>query len=167
MIAVNAGGREPELNEPDIAQPGRLQMAKDSTKLVDLMEQAREVFALNPMMGPQIEQFLKAQDDILEETEAFSTAWFQRRHEAAHSALEAVRKADGHGGDPSNAMQAMIDWQQGSFRRMADDVQGWVELCSRCAGCMTRAEVEAGKEGAEEIAKRAKTAAHTNHATPV
>jgi len=64
-------------------------------------------------------------------------------------------------------MRAMMDWQQESFRRMAEDLQQWVEMCSRCAGRMADAEVAAGKHGAEEAAKRTKSAARTNHSTPV
>ncbi len=140
---------------------------KDKTSLGDLMQQVKGVFAVNPMIAPQQEQFWKAQDRILEESEAFSKAWFARRHEATQSALEAVHRMNGGGGDPSAALQAMTDWQQGSIKRLAEDMQQWVELCTTCAGRIAQAEVEAGKEGAEEIAKRAKSVAKTEHATPV
>jgi len=146
---------------------GSMEMADDAKKVGDLMEQAQEMLSLNRAVGPQMEGFWKAQGGILEETEAFSKAWFERRHDSAKAALEAVRKANGDGAAPSAAMQAMIDWHHGSFRRMAEDMQKWVELCSRCASRMTQAEVDAGKEGAEEIIKRAKSAAKTKHATPV
>ena len=114
-----------------------------------------------------MEQFWKAQDAILEETEAFSKAWFERRHEATRQAVEAVRKLNGEGGggaDPTAAMRAMAEWQQGSLRRMAQDMQEWVELCSRCAARVTDAEVEAGKKGAEKLATRAR---NRKQATPV
>lgn len=133
----------------------------------DFMEQARSMLAVNPMIAPQMEQFWKAQDGMLDDAQTFTKAWFERRHDATRSALEIVRKVSGNSADPSGAMQAMVDWQQGSFRRLAEDMQEWVELCSSCAGRMTDAEVEAGKEGAEEVAKRAKSAANTKHSTPV
>jgi hypothetical protein len=142
-------------------------MASESAKVGDLIGQAREVFALTPLVAPQLERFWSAQDRILDEAEGFSRAWFERRHEAAETALEALRKANGDGTDLSAAMRAMVDWQQSSFQRLTDDVQDWVELCSRCAGRMTRAEVEAGKDGADEVAKRTKAVAKTNHSTPV
>ncbi|KPQ16164.1 MAG: hypothetical protein HLUCCO18_09430 [Rhodobacteraceae bacterium HLUCCO18] len=132
----------------------------------DLMERTRGLFAAAPLNEPQMEQFWKAQDAILEETEAFSKAWFERRHEATRQAVEAVHKLNGEGGggaDPTAAMRAMAEWQQGSLRRMAQDMQEWVELCSRCAARVTDAEVEAGKKGAEKLAKSAKS----KHATPV
>ncbi len=142
-------------------------MADESKRVGDPMEHVQGMLALNPVIGPQMQEFWKAQDGVLKETEAFSKAWFERRHAAAQSALETVRKANGNGADPSAAMRAMIDWQQGSFRRMAEDLQEWVEMCSRCAGRMADAEVAAGKEGAEEVSKRAKSAAKSNHSTPV
>ncbi|WP_093026714.1 hypothetical protein [Ruegeria marina] len=131
------------------------------------MEQARGMMAVNPAIAPQMEHFWKAQDRILSETEAFSKAWFKRRHEAAQSALDAVRKLNGDAADPSAAIRAMADWQQNSFKRVAEDMQQWVELCANCTGRMAEAEAEAGKEGAEEVAKRTKSAANTKHSTPV
>ncbi len=138
-------------------------MAKDSnTSFTDLADQAREMMATNPMVAPQMEQFWKAQDGILKEAEAFSEAWFQRRHEAAKTALDAVRDANGEGEAPPTAMRTMLDWQQHSLQRLAEDMQQWVELCSRCASRMTAAEVDAGKEGVEEVAKRAKSTTKKN-----
>lgn len=142
-------------------------MADESQKVGDLMKQIQGMLALNPEIGPRMEEFWKTQDGILEETEAFSKAWFERRRDAARTALEAVRKANGNGSDPSAAMQAMLEWQQQSFRRMAEDMQQWVELCSHCAARMTQAEIEAGKDGADQAAKRAKSTANTTKATPV
>lgn len=143
-------------------------MAVDSkTTLANIMDQARSMMAMNPVLAPQMEQFWKAQDEILKEAENFSSAWFQRRHEATQSALEAVREVDGNGADPSAAMRSLVDWQQHSFQRIGDDMQQWVELCSRCAGRVASAEAEAGKESVEEVAKRAKSNAKTKHATPV
>lgn len=140
---------------------------KDTTALGELMKEAKGMLAVNPMIAPQQEHFWKAQDRILEETEAFSKAWFARRHEATQSAIKAMQKLNDNGADPSSAVKAMLDWQQGSIKRMAEDMQQWVELCTTCAGRIAQAEVEAGKEGAEEIAKRAKSVAKTEHATPV
>jgi len=164
---VNAALAVSEFSDTDFAQLGRVTMANESTKVGDVMEQARTMLALNPVVGPQMEQFWKAQDGILKETEAFSKAWFKRRHEAATTALETVQTTNGNGPDPTAAMRAMVDWQQGSFQRLVDDMQEWVDLCSRCAGRMTQAESEAGKEGAEKAAKRAKSAAKTQDSTPV
>lgn len=137
------------------------------TSFEDFLEQTRGMMAFNPMLAPQMEHFWRAQDGVLEEAEAFAQAWFRRRHEAARSALELARKMNGNGGDPSAALRGMMDWQQHSFERLAGDMQEWIELCSRCAGRMTAAEVDVAKEGTEEIAKRAKSGAKAKHSTPV
>jgi len=143
-------------------------MTTDSTTTANnLLERARSLLAANPVIGPQVEQFWKAQDSILKESEAFSKAWFDRRHKAARSAINAMRKISGDGADPSAAMRAIMDWQQGSFQRLADDTQEWVALCARCTGRMADAEAEAGKRSVQEVAKRAKSATVTKHATPV
>jgi hypothetical protein len=133
----------------------------------DLMSQARGMLAVNPMIAPQMEQFWKAQDEVLEEAEAYSKAWFERRHDAAQSALETVRKVGSNGADLAAAMQAMVEWQQHSFQRMAQDMQQWVDLCTRCAARVSDAEMEAGKESLEEVEKRTKSTAKQKHATPV
>lgn len=143
-------------------------MATESkTAIPDFVEQARAMLVINPLIAPQMEQFWKAQDQILEESEAFSRAWFERRHEATKTALEAVDKMEGTGADPAAAMRSMADWQQASVQRLAADLQQWVELCARCTRRMTDAEVEATEEGVEEVGKRAKSATRTKHATPV
>lgn len=143
-------------------------MASESnTPLNDLIEQSRAIMGANPMIAPQMEQFWKAQDAILEETEAFTKSWFDRRHKAAQTALEALRNVNGDGADPSAATRTMMDWQQHSFQRLASDMQEWLELCSRCANRVSSAEVEGSKKGLEEVAKRAKSTAKTKHATPV
>lgn len=146
-------------------------MAANSNKAMsDMMDEARSMLLANPMIAPQMEQFWKAQRAILEEGQAFSKAWFERRQEAIRTALDAVRKVN-DGNDPGAAMQAMAEWQQGSFQRLTDDMQDWFELCSHCAGPIAEAEVEASEEGVKEATKRAKSATNTNtntkHSTPV
>lgn len=138
-----------------------------NTSMTDLMKEMRGMMAANPMLAPQMEQFWKAQDGILREIEDFSQAWFKRRHEAAQSALDTVRDMNGNGADPSAAMQSMMDWQQHSVQRLGEDMLEWAELCSRCAGRMTSAELEASMEGTEEATKRAKSATKSKQATPV
>lgn len=143
-------------------------MAKNDTKtLADMMQQVRGMFAANPMIAPQQEHFWKAQDRILDETEAYAKAWFARRHEAAQAALDVVHRINGDGGDASATLQAMTDWQQGSVKRLAEDMQQWIELCTTCAGRIAQAEVAAGREGADALARRSQSAAKAKHATPV
>lgn len=140
-------------------------------KFSDMMEQTRNILSANPMISPQMEKFWEAQDRMLQETEAYSQAWFKRRHEATQAALDAVQKMNGKKADSSATVQAMADWQHGSIQRMTKDMQQWFDLCTTCVGQMTQAEVEAGQKGAEEAAKTAKSAAksaqNNKKATPV
>jgi len=143
-------------------------MATDpKTSFSDAMRQAQALLASPPMMAPQAEQFWKAQDDILKETEAYWKAWFDRRHQATKSAAEAMQKMNADTQDPAAAMQAMADWQRHSLERVVEDMQQWVDLCSRCTGRLAEADVVAGKEAIEEVEKRTKPAAKSKHATPV
>ena len=151
-------------------------MAKTSdSSLADLVEQARGMMAVNPMLTPRVEQFWQAQDSLLQEAETFSEARFQRRHEAAQSARDIAHRSardiahrmNGDATDPSRVMDGIMEWQRHSFERMAEDMQQWVDFCARCAGHMTATELEAEKDGVEEAAKRTKSATKTNHSTPV
>jgi hypothetical protein len=137
------------------------------TGATDLIAQTRGILVANPVVAPQVEQFWKAQGGILEEAEAYSNAWFQRRREAARTALEAVRKASSNHMDSANALSAMTDWQQHSFQRLMQDAQGWLDLWTRCANRMADAKMSAGLEGLEEVEKRTRPASRTRQTTPV
>jgi hypothetical protein len=144
-------------------------MGSHSTRpLEDLMKQAQGMLAVNPMIVPQLEQLLKAQDTILDEAERFTRAWFERRHAAMRSALDVAREASGNGSAGStSALQAMSDWQRGSTERMTEDVRCWLEFCTRCTGHFAAGETEARKEGVEVAEKRATQPGKWKHATPV
>jgi len=143
-------------------------MAKsDDTALTDLMKQTQAAVTLNPMVRPQIEQFWQAQEKMLQEAQAFTEHWFERRHDATKTALKAADHVTNGGSDPSEALKTMSDWQRHSVERVMEDFREWVELCTRCAGHVTTAEVEAEKEGLEKAAKQVKSASKTKHATPV
>jgi hypothetical protein len=117
---------------------------------------------------PAAVPFWHAQDGILDEAESFSREWFRRRHEAAQSAIEAARAMGRSGaGDATGAARALADWQRGSAERLAEDMRGWFEFCSRCAEHVAEAQMEAGKEGLEAAGEDIAAAAKTRHATPV
>lgn len=142
--------------------------ANRTRPLEDLMKQAQGMLAVNPMIVPQLEQFLKAQDSILDEAERFARTWFERRHAAMRSALDVAREASADGGAGStSALQAMSDWQRGSTERMAEDVRCWLEFCMRCTGHFAAGETEARKEDAEAAEKRATQPGKWKHATAV
>ena len=134
----------------------------------DVMQQAKGLLAVNPIMAPQFEQFWKMQENVLQEAEAFSRGWFQRRHEAAKSALEATRGLNGNGAAESpSALQAITDWNRHSMERMTEDFQEWMKFCTQCAGHLSAAEAEAGKQELEEARKHASAAGKAKHSNPV
>lgn len=112
----------------------------------DLTEMARKtqaLFTANGAAGAQFEQFLEMQDSLLEEAETFARHWFERRHAATETAIEALHEAKSNGAaDPAQAMRAITDWQRGAFERLAADMQEWTALCMRCAGAATTAQLD-------------------------
>jgi hypothetical protein len=76
-------------------------MASDATTdVTEMMRKTQDTVASVSAMTPQMEQFWKAQDGILDEVEDYTRAWFDRRHAATRSAVEAVREVSGNGTDP-------------------------------------------------------------------
>ncbi|WP_101067954.1 phasin family protein [Roseovarius salinarum] len=147
-------------------------MARKQTKsdksISEILRPAQEALSLNPVFGPQVEQFWAAQEKMLDETETFTRHWFERRHEAARTALDAARKASASGtSDPAEAMQAMRDWQQHSMERMTADAREWFDCMARCAGHFVSGEMEASEAAVGTAAKQAGAAAKSKSSTPV
>lgn len=138
------------------------------SSITDVVKQMQKLYATGPVVFPPAEHFWQAQEDILGETEAFARHWFERRHTATRTALETARKISEKGpSDPVGAIQAMADWQAHSMERMAEDLREWLDLWSRCAAHMTRAEVETGQEGLEKLAKSAASTRRKKDDVPV
>ena len=126
-----------------------------SAAISDVMQQFQRTLGATPMTAPQMEQFWKAQDHLLEEAERFSQHWFERRHAAARTALEAAQDMRENGAqDPAAAMKAMGDWQAESAQRLMADWQEWIELCSRCAGHLAAGGAEARQETGKSAAPK-------------
>lgn len=124
--------------------------SKRADGLNQLIEQAQGMFKMNSLGTPQVEHFWKAQDDIVSELEAYSKDWFKRRHEAVDSALDTANKLNGNGADTNEVIGSLVRWQQQSMQRMVEDVQQWAQLCSKCAGMLAGAQMDAGKEAVEK-----------------
>lgn len=139
----------------------------NDSALADFVKQTQAAITLNPMLRPQIEQFWQTQEKMLQEAQAFTQHWFERRHVATKTALKAVKNVANGGSDASGALKTMSDWQKHSIERVFEDFREWVELCTRCAGLATTAEAEAEKAGLKEAARQMKSAAKTKHAIPV
>jgi len=120
-------------------------------------ETLKEVWQLmnaNPFMAPQVEHFWEAQDYLLNETEAFTAKWFARRHAATRAAIDAARTmAKSGSGHPDSSLQTLSDWQSQSAERVAEDIQEWLDLWSRCADFVARSESQVGAEGLEKAVK--------------
>ena len=96
-------------------------MAKDQaqTDITDLARQTQALFKLNGTAAPQFEQVMKVQEGMLEQAETFTRHWIERRQDAVETALEALNKMNSTDKpDPAAAMQAIFDWQRGSFERL-------------------------------------------------
>lgn len=123
--------------------------------------------SLSPLVGPQVHQFWDMQERLLNEVETFSKHWFERRHTAARTALQTTAAMFETGTtDPAAAAKALHDWQMQSAERITEDVQEWIDLCTRSAELVTSAEVAANKETMEAVSDTVKDAGH-RHATPV
>ncbi|WP_372573538.1 hypothetical protein [Ruegeria jejuensis] len=120
------------------------------------------------MITPQIEQFWNAQDKLLDEAEAFSRHWFQRRHEAARTALEVARETtSGDSVEPAKAMQTLAEWQRHSIERMVEDAREWFDVVSRCAQHVSETEADAVEKTAEAVTKVARKTKSTAKSEPV
>ena len=133
-----------------------------------IFQQIGKTAPLDLFFGPQLKHFWEAQEQILDETEAYARGWFERRHTAARTALALVRDAAERGGsDPMVTYRAMMDWQMHSAERLNADMEQWLELCARCANCLSRGEIEAGTESLEGMGEITQQARGARHATPV
>jgi hypothetical protein len=141
---------------------------KDTATGMELFKDVAAIFAVNPIIAPQVTQFWQAQDRILDEVEGFSKHWFTRRHTATQTALDVVQDVTGKGGlHPSEAMSAMADWQAHSAERVIADFQEWVDLCSRCVAHVVSAEIKAEKQEIEAVARTITSEVKAKHAMPV
>lgn len=124
-------------------------MANDPTQtdIGELARQTQALFKLNGGVAPQLENLVQVQDGLLEEVADFARTWFQRRHDATQSAFKTLHDVNSAGKtDPAAAMQAITEWQRGSFERLSADMQDWTALCMRCAGGAMAAQSEMKSE---------------------
>ena len=130
--------------------------AKPETQetFTEVLKSMQGMMSLNPTIMPQVEQFWKAQDRLLNEAEEYSRLWFQRRHEAARTAIETARETtSGDKIEPTKAMRQMAEWQRHSIERMVEDTREWFEMVSRCSKHVIETEAEAIGESMEVTSK--------------
>ncbi|MCE8515429.1 phasin family protein [Ruegeria pomeroyi] len=153
---------------------GRKEMAKtDTTKITpasftEVLKSMQGPVSMTSLVQPQLEQFWDAQEKLLAESERFTRHWFERRHEAIRTALDAARSATA--ADPSNpaeAMETVMDWQRHSVERMVEDAREWFDTVSRCADYVTKTEAEAVEETLGEARDIARKATKSAKSEPV
>lgn len=136
-------------------------MAQDdiiNRSITSLFKQARSMGGMVPMSGPQMRHFWEAQDQVLEEAEAFAQHWFNRRHRATHSAIDTAKVLSKNGiSDPADSIRAMTEWQAKSAERIGEDMREWMDMCARCTSLVYASEVQAAEEAIKETAKAAGT----------
>lgn len=134
----------------------------------EALKPLQSTMLFNPVFKPQVEQFWDVQEKLLDEAEEFTRHWFQRRHEAARTALDAARTAvSGDPAGPAAAIEAFSEWQRHSAERIAEDGREWLEMMSRCASYARETEAEAVGEAAGEAVKITKKAVKPAQSDPV
>jgi len=136
--------------------------------LSDIIKSAQSMLGMTPVLQPQMEQFWDAQEKMLSEAEGFTRHWFERRHQATRTALDAVKQAtSGEKSDPVSAMQTMSDWQKHSVERMTEDAREWFDMMTRCTREVVESELEAADETAKKASEQVARAKKSGAATPV
>jgi len=157
-------------------------MAKDQphTDISDLARQTQELFKLNGASAPRFEQVMKVQEGMLEQAETFTRHWIERRQEAVDTGLKALNEINSTDKpNPVAAMQAIADWQRGSFERLTEDFRDWMTLCMQPMqlAATSHAETEQAdaassgtdqaKAGTKSKGRAAASRSKSDHATPV
>ena len=75
-----------------------------SDTISDFARQVQGVILTSPMVVPQMDNLLQAQETVLQDVEAFSYHWFDRRRTATRTALKAVQDVAKTGGRDSAVM---------------------------------------------------------------
>lgn len=106
------------------------------------MDAAQVVFSLNPAyFAPQAQDFLTAQERIVQEVERFTSAWFGRRHDAMRAMIEARSRAALQGpSDPARTIKEISEWQARLMQHLAEDARDYSEMMTRCAGALVKGE---------------------------
>lgn len=125
---------------------------------MESMKSAQHLFAANPVASPYGRHFWEAQERMLKEAEAYSTAWFQRRHEATQAAMKASEDLAASGAkDPALVLETMAQLRAKSMERLAADARECAEMIGRCAGMLVNEQATAMDEAKKNVEKATKT----------
>lgn len=135
------------------------QAAETTENLSHVMKSMQQAMSANPLFSSQAEHFWQAQEEILDATETYTRNWFERRHEATRTAMEAMRTAlNTDGAQPDVAGKSISQWQQHSMERMVKDAREWLEMVTQCAAVATAGEIEVAEEALEATRRATKSA---------
>src|SRR5262245_50831155 len=81
------------------------------------------------------QRFWENQDKILDNMQAFSNSWFERRHTGTHSASEAADRMCSRE-TIVDLMQVYQDWVRGAFERMMADGLSWQRQVIAASGAL-------------------------------
>lgn len=126
----------------------------------DAINASQVLFTANPLfLTPQSKHFFEAQQRILDEVETFSTAWFQRRQDAVQAMVDSARRIASEGGrDPAKMIKEATEFQAGAMKRISEDAKTCTEMLTHCAEAVSRNEVEAMQETADNTQRATTTA---------
>lgn len=124
-----------------------------TNKQEEALNTAQAAFTLDPnFLSPQKQYFLQTQESIFDELEKFSSAWFERRQDAAQAMIAASKEMLSTGqNDPANALKQMADWHRDTMKRLAEDAKECTELMTHCAKAITQ---NSGAQEADKVAKK-------------
>ncbi len=101
---------------------------QDDRKLPDPFEVMQRAYSVWPQIGDaareNLQTFWKNQDKMLDSMHEFSRGWFERRHEATKTALDAANCMCG-AQNPIDAVQHCQTWMTGAAERVAADATAW------------------------------------------
>jgi hypothetical protein len=148
------------MKPPEIQRKDSKMSTRENTTAADenAMDAAQVVFSLNPAyFAPQAQDFLTAQERIVQEVERFTQAWFGRRQDAMRAMIEARSRAALQGpADPASAMKEISEWQTRLMQHLAEDAKGYSEMMTKCAGALVQGDVKTKGKKAGKTEKAAK-----------
>ncbi len=124
-------------------------------QIEDALNASQVLFTANPLfMAPHSKHFFEAQERILNQVEAFSKAWFQRRQDGTQAMIDAGRRiASEANNDPSRIMKEITEFQSGAMERLTADAKDCSEMISQCANTLAASEIETIKDAAGKTTK--------------
>ena len=107
-------------------------------------------------------RFWENQEKILNNMQAFSNSWFERRHTGTHSASEAADRMCSTQ-TIVDLMEAYQDWARGAIERMMADGIAWQQQIIAASGALTSLPISpsVSEKASEPVRSKAPARANT------